>query len=89
MPTSPLQRNLSPEPAEPLASKIVYYKSAYEKQARKLATTLGITNVIKEVAPDTQGVMVTSKQLPDVKIVLGLDKTKAPTGDIRGAADGQ
>ena len=78
-----------PEPAEPLASKIVYYKSAYEKQARKLATTLGITNVIKEVAPDTQGVMVTSKQLPDVKIVLGLDKTKAPTGDVRGAADGQ
>ncbi|MFY8052368.1 MAG: hypothetical protein ACOVP2_07115, partial [Armatimonadaceae bacterium] len=78
-----------PEPAELANSKVVYYKAAYEKQARKLATTLGISNVIKEAAPDTQGVMVTSKQLPDVKIVLGLDKAKAPAGEIRGAADGQ
>lgn len=62
-----------PKPPEVSVSTIVYYKAAFEEQARKVASIVGVARITKEAAPDTQGIMVTSKQLPDVKVVLGLD----------------
>lgn len=61
------------KPVEAERTRIVFYKAAFQRQARAVAGLLGGGEVVKEAAPDTQGVMRTSHQLPDIVVILGRD----------------
>lgn len=70
---TPAKKDPDGKPLEAPQTRIVFYKAAFQTQARTIAGLLGGGQVVKEVAPDTQGVMRTSHQLPDVVVILGRD----------------
>ncbi|MFM7323078.1 MAG: LCP family protein [Armatimonadota bacterium] len=54
-------------------TRIYYAKAAHLDRARAIAGLLGGGEILKASGPDTQGVMETSKQRPDISVLLGRD----------------
>ena len=67
------ERSADGKAVESKSTRIVYSKASFQGRAEAIATLLGGGQLVKETAPDTQGVLVTSKQRPDITVVLGRD----------------
>ena len=60
-------------PATEPRTRILYTKASFHGRAKAIAALLGGGEVVKDTAPDTQGVLVTAKQRPDISVILGND----------------
>jgi polyisoprenyl-teichoic acid--peptidoglycan teichoic acid transferase len=58
---------------EAKATEIVYSKASFEAHAKRVVQLLGGGKLVKEVAPDTTGVLDKKETRPDIIVVLGED----------------
>jgi polyisoprenyl-teichoic acid--peptidoglycan teichoic acid transferase len=65
--------NTEAELPEASATRIVYSKAALEAHAKRVAQLLGGGQIVKEIAPDTTGILDKDEIRPDITVVLGKD----------------
>jgi polyisoprenyl-teichoic acid--peptidoglycan teichoic acid transferase len=58
---------------EEKSTQIVYSKATFEAHARRVAQLLGGGKLVKELAPDTTGVLDQAEVRPDITVMLGED----------------